>query len=698
MVETKKIKNNKVLLEIGFEEIPADYLKSALLKLKELTEKSLSENRVEYKKIETHYTVRRFVLYIEGISEKQKDLSYEKKGPKYTIAYKNGKLTDIGINFLKSNNLKENDIKIKEEKNEKYLFVHIFEKGKKSQDILKEFFSGIIKNLSFPKKMKWEETNFLFARPIRWILCLFNDRIIKFYLASIISSNKTKTHKYIFNNKYITIKNPDDYFKIIKKSGIILDQEERKNIILKEIEKKLENYKLKLIKDDGLLEKLASSVEAISVMIGEFDKRFLYLPEKVIITAMREHQRYFAVCDLQGKLTNYFVNIKDGKDINNDFIVKKHAEVLYARLSDAEFFYNEDLKNKLENNLTSLKQAIFITGLGTMFEKVERLISTAAKVGEFLGFNIELIQKIAKLCKCDLVTNMVEEKEFAVLRGYMGGVYLEKQGESKEVYLAVRDHYLPNFVSDELPETKEGAIISLIDKMDNLCGFFIAGFKPTGSKDPYAVRRQALNIIYLILGKKIDIKLKEIISFVLEEYKKQFNKEYDINEIIDFFKQREINYLKDEGIDYDITNAVIEISELSILDDFEKAKVLQEKRKEKDFNSIIFAISRINNIVPEKYEGGQINIDLFDCQEEKNLYNKFISNKEKLIELLNTKKYKDVFELIANFKPEIDEYFEKVLVMTDEENKKLNRLNMLFEMKKEFNKFIDFGRIVVDRV
>lgn len=694
---TEKQKINKLLLEIGFEEIPADYLKPAALKLKELTEKKLFEKRIEFKKINVYYTVRRFVLYIEGIAEKQKDLSYEKKGPKYSIAYKDGKLTDVGYNFLKSNNLKESAIKIKEEKNEKYIYVSIFEKGEPTQNILKELFPDIIKNLNFPKTMKWEETGFLFARPIRWILCLFNNKIIKFSLASITSSNKTKAHKYVFDNKNLIIKNPDEYFKKIKKYGVLLDEEERKQIILEKIEKKLKMLNLKLIKDEELLEKVADSVESISVMVGEFDKKFLYLPVKVIITAMREHQRYFAVSDLNGKLTNYFINIKDGTDVNNNFIVIKHAEVLYARLSDAEFFYNEDLKKPLDENFSRLKQAIFITGLGTMYDKAERLVKIAEKIAKLKGYNATLLQKIAKLSKCDLITNMVEEKEFATLRGYMGGVYLEKQGEDKKVYVAVKDHYLPNFVGDELPETEEGAVISMIDKMDNLIGFFIAGFKPTGSKDPYAVRRQALNIIYLILNKKIDIKLIDVISFILDEYNNQFDKKIEKNEIIDFLKQREINYFKDQGIDYDIVNSVIEISGLNVLDDFGKAKVIQEKRSKKDFNSIIFAISRISNIIPEKYEEGEVKTELFDCEAEKNLYEKFIINKEQLIKMIENKKFKEVFEKISEFKPEIDNYFEKVLVMTEDSEKKLNRLNMLNNIKKVFYSFTDFSKIVVDR-
>lgn len=694
----KDKKQNDALLEIGVEEIPADYLESAILKLKEAAEKLLNEKRIGFKKISTFFTVRRLVLFIQGLDDKQSDLSFEKRGPKYDIVFKDGKLTEIGEKFLKSNNVTEKKIIIKQEKNDKYVFVNIFEKGKSVEKILQEIFPEIIKQISFPKSMKWEKSGFLFARPIRWILALFNDKIINFEIASIRSGRKTKTHKYIFSNKEIIVKDVNNYFKLLKKYKIILEQEQRKKMIQSKINKLLQRKKLKIIKDEELLNRLAASVEWVSVMMGEFDEKYLNLPEKIIITAMREHQRYFAVMTEDNKFTNNFINIKDGDEKNNKSIVKKHSEVLFARLNDAEFFYKEDLKIPLINNLIKLKDAIFIAGLGSMYEKVERTQKNVLKISKILNYaSPEILEKIAKLSKCDLVTQLVSEKEFAGLRGFMGGVYLKKQGENEIIYKAVRDHYLPNFVGDEVPETYEGAILSLIDKIDNLCGFFIAGFKPTGSKDPYAVRRQALNIIYLILEKHLNFNLPVFIDNILDEYKLQLNKTYDKQEIIDFFKQREINYFKDKGIDYDIINAIIEVSNLNILNDYKKANVLMEARKKKEFNSIIFAISRINNIIPANYNGGAVNSELFDCCEEKELYDKFNLNREKILNSISNIQFKQVFDLIADFKTDIDRYFEKVLVMTEEENKRVNRLNMLCEIKKVFDNFADFSKIVIDR-
>lgn len=694
----KKQKQNNLLLEIGFEELPADYLFSAAQQLKTDTEKLLQEKNISYKEIKVFWTVRRFILYITNISDKQKDISFIKKGPRYDIAYKNGKLTDIGKTFFEKNKLTEKDVEIKDENGNKYLFANIFQKGEKTEKVLAENLQIIIKNLRFPKSMVWDDTLVTFARPVRWILCLLNNKVIKFNYGKVISSNKTYLHKFEQNNKEIKIKSPENYFEIMEKNGILIDQEQRKNQIIMIINKLLKDKGLHILKDDELLEKVANSVEMVSVMIGEFDKQYLSLPKEVIITAMREHQRYFAVIKKDGQFTNDFINIRDGGQKNNNFIVKQHAKVLFSRLNDAAFFYKEDLKIPLEKNIDKLKEAIFITGLGSMYEKVVRLKNYCSKANTIINYNeTDILIKSAELCKADLMTNMISEKEFVGLRGFMGGVYLKEQGHNEKIYKAVMEHYYPNFVGDKLPVTIEGVLLSLFDKIDNLCGYFLAGFKPTGSKDPYAVRRQALNIIYMITEKALDIDLVQLVNIVSNNYEVQFKKTIDPNEIIEFFKQRQINYLKDKEVDYDIINSIVDATPLHFSDNMQKAIVLMKARKNSDFNDIIFAISRINNIIPADFIFNEIKEEYFDSNEEKVLYIKFKENKDKINNLIQQKNFNQVFNLIASFKPEIDNYFNKVLVNTDDDLKRNNRLNMLYEMRAQFNKFVDFSKIVIDR-
>ncbi|MCX7697850.1 MAG: glycine--tRNA ligase subunit beta [Candidatus Goldbacteria bacterium] len=697
MIE-KKTKENIFLLEIGFEELPADYLKPAAQQLKAEVTELLAAKNIDYKYIEVYWTVRRFILQITGIKEKQKDIKYIKKGPRYDMAYNDGKLTDIGKAFLSKNNLVEKNIEIKEENGQKYLFAEIYQKGEDTTEILAQCLPVIIKNLKFPKSMIWDETKVTFARPLRWILCLFNNKIIKFNYGKVVSSNKTHLHKYEQRNKEVIIKSPEYYFKIMNKNNILVDQKQRKDRIMLAIDEILKKRNLYLLNDEELLDKVASSVEIVSAMIGEFDKKYLSLPKEVIITAMREHQRYFAVIGENGSFVNYFINIRDGGTKNNDKIVKQHSKVLFSRLNDASFFYKEDLKQPLENNLEKLKEAVFITGLGNMYQKMERLKIYSSKVKNIFSYqDIDTLLKIAYLCKADLMTNMIGEKEFAGLRGFMGGVYLKEQGHDEKIWRAVMEHYLPNSVGDKLPSTIEGILMSLFDKIDNLCGYFIAGFKPTGSKDPYAVRRQALNIIYMITEKEVDLNLKELLDMVNNAYKEQFGKTFAIDEIIDFLIQRQINYFKDKSIDYDIINSVITSTPLQFSDNMKKANILMLARKKPDFNDTMFAISRINNIIPENYTAEGVKTEYFDSEEERILYNKFKSNQKEIENKIKNKNFNELFNIIASFKPEIDNYFNKVLVNTNDEVKRKNRLNMLCEMRNEFIKFADFSKIVINR-
>jgi glycyl-tRNA synthetase beta chain len=690
---------SKLILEIGVEEIPADYLAPAINQLKEEAKKALDAKLIGYSEISGLYTVRRFILLIDGLEDKQKDLSFEKKGPRYDIAYKDGDMTDIGKTFLAKNNINEKELKIKEEKGQKYLFIDVFEKGRPVKKVLSEILPELIRGMRFPKSMVWDDSLVTFARPIRWILCMLDTEAVHFNFGRIQSGNLTRLHKFIHDNKAVPVKDADDYLKQMVKNGIILSQEARRNEIRFNANSLLKKSGLVLMEDDDLLESLASSVESVTAMTGTFDEKFLFLPKEVIITAMREHQRYFAVSKEDGTFTNRFVNIRDGGDKNNDFIAKQHAKVLYSRLYDAEFFYKEDLKTPLENNNEKLKEAIFITGLGTMYEKMERLKMMAARSKDLFGYaDPQILSEAASFSKADLMTNMVGEKEYASLRGFMGGVYLAKQGKEEKVWKAVSEHYLPNMAGDKLPSTAEGVYLSMIDKMDNIVGFYIAGFKPTGSKDPYAVRRQVLNIIYTVMEKQINLDLAFFIYENALAYKKQLGKDTDTAEIIEFFRQREINYFREKGIDYDIISSVCLGKVMNINDDFKKAEMFMEDRKDtKDFNAIVFAVSRMANIVPAKYETGKTDRSLFDAPEEGVLYDKFTAEKNAVENMIIEKRYKEAFDRIASFKPAIDEYFNKVMVMAEDITKKNNRLNMMAEIRDVFYKLADFSKIVVDR-
>lgn len=689
---------SEFLLEIGFEELPADYLKPAARQLKEDFEKLLAEKRIKAENTAVTYTVRRFVLTAENIAQVQEDVSQEKKGPRHDIAYKDGQLTDIGIKFLESNKIKEGEVKIKEEKGQKYLYADIFEKGRPAKEILAENLPALIKGLRFPKIMTWDDPLVTFARPLRWIVCLLGGKSVEFSYGRVKSGSRTRLHKFLHRNSDAEVKDTASYLETMKKNGILLCQQERKDAIMRETEALLAKHILKILPDDGLLEMLASSVESVSVMKGEFDEKYLFLPQEVIITAMREHQRYFAVVKSCGAFTNIFINVRDGGLENSEFVVKQHAKVLFSRLNDAEFFYREDLKHPLASFTPRLKEAVFITGLGTMFEKTRRLSALAGTEGaKICACSADALVKAAEICKSDLMTNMVGEKEYAGLRGFMGGVYLKEQGEDERICRAVSAHYYPNAAGDRLPDTGEGLVLSILDKIDNVTGFFAAGFKPTGSKDPYAVRRQALNIIYMILEKAIDFELSELIDASVKLYAKQLGKSADSAELKDFFRQRELNYFKDRQIDYDIANAVLTGSGINILRDFKKASVLCAARKKEGFNEMIFSLSRINNILPKAYAAGTVSSALFEDANEIALYEKAVSVKADFAAKLKSADYEGCLAVIEGLRPAIDSYFEKVLVNAEDAKKKENRLNTLAFIKSFLYDFADFSQIVIDR-
>ncbi len=691
----------KLLFEIGVEEIPADYLEPAINQLKSDFIKSMADAGLNHGEVYAAYTVRRFILVVPDIAEKQADVSGEKKGPKYDVAYDaSGKLTDVGKNFLKNNNITEKEIKIKEEGGKKFLYFEFFKKGEGAVKVLQNILPRIVSEIKFPKSMIYDSTAVAFARPVRWIVAMLGEELIEIKFGDVKSGRETRLHKFEHMNARVAVKDPDDYLKKLEEAGIIIDQKKREEQIIEKTAKLLEPEGMKIIEDRGLLVKLAQSVETINVLCGEFDRRFLFLPKEVIITAMREHQRYFAVTDKEGNFTNRFVNVRDGFGLNNEFVSKMHAKVLYARLKDAEFFYNEDLKKPIEEGLPKLKEAVFITGLGTMYEKVERLVAVAKKADGIFGYkDTALLAETARLCKADLVTDMVSEKEYVGLRGFMGGIYLEKQGKDPKIYMAVKEHYYPNFAGDRLPDTEEGVLISLIDKMDDIIGFFLAGFKPTGSKDPYAVRRKALNIINMLVEKDMDISVRVLVKANADEYKNRMNKTADIDELCEFFAQRTVNYLKDKGFDYDIVNAVIDSSEVNVLRSLKKAKVLSDARKQDGdrFNSVIFALSRPVNIIPKDFKQFEPDEKLFENEAERELFKAYRQKGSEINERIKEGAFKEAFDLLASFKPMIDGFFEKVLVMSSDEKIKNNRLSMLACLGEVFGRFADFKQIVIDR-
>lgn len=690
---------NKYLLEIGVEEIPARYVDNTLLQMKNNAIKMLKEQRLTYSDIKLYSTPRRLVLIIEGLPCRQDDVKKVVKGPSKKIAFdKEGNPTKALLGFANSQSIKKDDIFIKEYNGDEYVYANKVIEGESTETIFQIEMPSIIKSISFPKSMKWGGKNLRFARPIRWIVSLLNDKVIKFDLEGITVSNITRGHRFLGKSE-IQINNVSEYFPKMKENYVIVDQKERKDIIKYSCEKLAKEKGGNLLKDEGLLDEITNIVEYPTSLIGRIKDDYLELPKEVIITPMKEHQRYFPVLDDKKRLLPYFITVRNGNDEYIDMVRKGNEKVLEARLEDAKFFYFEDTKKPLEDYVDSLKGIVFQEKLGTLYDKTIRVTKLASKIGEYLEVGEETrknIQRAGYLSKADLVTNMVDE--FTELQGIMGREYALKSGENEITSLAIYEQYLPRFSGDDFPTTTAGAILSIADKLDTIAGCFAIGIQPTGSQDPYGLRRQALGIIYIILDKKWNLSLGELIDFALYIYVEENGLAFDYKkvkaDILEFFQGRIRNMLMDvEKIRYDIVDAVLSSGIDDVYDLLQRANKLNSWLEKEGLNEILLAFNRVANIAAgsEKHE---VKRELFEEEEENKLYDKFNVVEEKADYYLQKKEYDKALDQLVTLREPIDNFFDKVMVMVDDEDIRNNRLAVLQKIYNMMISICDLSKIV----
>ena len=504
------------LFEIGVEELPARYVDSSEAELKKLMTESLKEERISFGSVKSFSTPRRLALLIEGMAEKQEELHKKSTGPSVEAAYKDGKLTKAGEGFLKGQNADEADIKIIENEKGKYISVEKFYAGKDTAEILPDLLNKALKGLTFDKSMKWSDKQFRFARPIKWILALLDNKVLDFTFEGIKASDKTRGMRN-FASQDVVINNITEYESILEKNYVIADHNKRKEKILESIRENCENDGDQVIINDYLLEEVLNLVEYPYAIKGEFNKNYLELPEDIITITMETHQRYFPVKDKDGKLANKFVLIRNAP-IYSEAVKKGNEKVIEPRLADAKFFYDEDLKVKLDQNVEKLKNVVFQKDMGTIYEKIQR----SEKIADYIISELKLddkkedIKRTVYLAKADLVSNVIGEKEFTKLQGFMGEVYARHEGEKESVAKGIFEHYLPRYFGDILPKTIEGAVAGIADKIDTITGCFAVGLIPTSSKDPYALRRAAQGIVSVCLFQNLDIDYDRLIDTTLE--------------------------------------------------------------------------------------------------------------------------------------------------------------------------------------
>ena len=687
---------NNYLLEIGVEELPSRFVNMAIEQLNEKSKKLLIENEIGFEDVKVYATPRRLSLIIEGLDEKQKDIQKEVKGPSVKIAYDDDKKpTKPLLGFMKSQNITEDDLIIKELKGTDYVFANISSIGRKSQEILAEIMPSLIRDINFPKNMRWGGKNIRFARPIRWIVSLLNNEVVPFDFEGIPVGNKTKGHRFLGSSD-ITIDEVNNYEKLLEENYVILDQNKRREIIKYESTKIAKSLGGEIHENEDLLEELTFIVEYPTPIKGSIKEKYLSLPKEVVTTTMIDHLRFTPIYSQDGELLPYFITVRNGTKDYEDIVIAGNEKVLGARLEDAKFFYEDDISKPLEDYVENLKGVLFNDKLGSMLEKEKRDGVVAKKIAKSLSFAdeaIEALDRVSHLSKADLTTKMVIE--FTELQGVMGEIYALNSGEKEIVATAIREQYLPKFAGDELPKSSVGSIFSLADKIDTIVGLFAIGEIPTGSADPFALRRSAIGIINIIRNTGWKFNLNEAIETSLYEYINDlgltFNHEEVINNIREFFFGRIKTMLQEEGIRYDIIDAVL-IDDSEIYNIFEKAKELNEWFS-LDRTNFVDAYNRINNLTKD-INFTEIDEELLKEDAEKNLYNKFVETDDKFKDALSSENYKEAMDSLEYLVPSIDAFFDNVMVMAEDENLRKNRLALINSIEENIQKILKIENIV----
>lgn len=684
-----------ILLEIGLEEMPARFVTDSMNQLAEKIRKWLEEKKIGYGELQAYSTPRRLAILITEVDTRQEDIHEEAKGPAKKIALnESGEWTKAAIGFSRGQGMTVEDIYFKEIGGVEYVHVKKFIEGQDTSTLLPEL-QEIVKSLSFPKNMRWADQELRYIRPIKWLTALYGRDIIPFSITNVESSNWSIGHRFLGGK--VEISNPSDYEEVLLKEFVIVDPQKRKQIIIEQIQT-LENENNWVIPvDEGLLEEVNNLVEYPTALFGKFEGEFLELPEEVLITSMKEHQRYFPVKAKSGELLPYFVTVRNGNNEHLENVARGNEKVLRARLADADFFYREDQRAEIEQALEKLKTIVYHDEIGTLAGKVARVRRLTNWLTERLQFSAEQradADRAAEICKFDLVSNMVNE--FPELQGFMGEKYALQKGEKEAVAKAIDEHYMPRNAEDAPPASDAGAALSIADKMDTIASFFAIGMVPSGSQDPYALRRQATGVVQTLISKEWDISLEEIFAQAVSELKADsigMEKLADVPaELASFFKLRLKHILQEEHIRYDLIDAVLgnEIGNVSTL--IAKGKVLEAKRKSAGFKEDIEALSRVLNISSKAEQAGEIQAALFENDSEKQLYEQYLSVNTALQEHLSEEDY---YELLVSLKSAINEYFDHTMVMAEDTAIKQNRLNQMSVLAQLIKKFANVNEIIV---
>lgn len=672
-----------LLLEIGLEEIPAHIVTPSRLQLEQKVVKFLEENNLAYETVQSFSTPRRLAVRVTQLPEQQEDTQEEVKGPARKIAQDDqGNWSKAAEGFVRGQGLTTDAITFKELNGVEYVYVTKHNHGQKTINVLSGL-KDVITSLTFPVTMHWANYDFEYIRPIHWLVALLGDEIIPFSVLDVETSNQSRGHRFLGDD--VTITHSKEYEAKMKEQYVIVDPAERKAMIVAQAEQLAEKNRWTLDLDEKLLEEVTNLVEYPTAFVGGFDEKYLSVPDEVLVTSMKEHQRYFEVRNDQGMLLPHFISVRNGNDVHLENVIKGNEKVLIARLEDAEFFYSEDKKLTIEECVDKLKHVTFHEKIGTIYEKMQRVGLIGQVIGKEVGLSeneLTELKRASEIYKFDLVTNMVGE--FPELQGIMGEKYALLQGETPAVAQAIKEHYMPTSSEGDLPVSDIGAVLAIADKLDSVFSFFTVGMIPSGSNDPYALRRQTYGVIRIIENKNwkfpLDQLQREIDAAINADDKKygiQLNSGQA--EVIDFVKARLRQLLLTKDVRHDVIDAVISAEQKDLTKLFSSAAIIKNHLLDKEFKPSIEALTRVINLAKKGQEqSAEVDVTLFENDAEKEL-NKAVNAVE---DGFKDKTMAENYQALVDLRPLIERYFDETMVMVEDERVKTNRLNELNRIAK----------------
>jgi glycyl-tRNA synthetase beta chain len=690
------MENAELVVELGTEELPASLIEGAAQQLAQQLVAGLRAERLPGSVSDVWYTPRRIIVALDNVPARQDDLSETIMGPPRRVAFDSeGNPTRAASAFAEKNGMALSKTKVIETPKGEYLSVVRKHKGEKTDKVLERVIPAALQKLQFPKTMYWSPDKFRFARPLRWIVAIYAGKVVKFKVADIVSSRYTSGHRFLGKSR-IPVTGLSSLREALRDNGVIVDQAERKEKIVAALANAAAAAGGRLLTDDDLLETVVNLNENPSVVCGAFDRRFLELPDEILVTVMREHQKYFSVLNEDGRLLPVFLAVINLPADPGGKIRAGHERVLRARFADAEFFWNTDRKIPIGDREASLRTVLFQQKLGSYFDKTQRVVAILPPIAAAAGCTGEPqeLEAAAHLLKCDLVTEMV--KEFTDLQGIVGGLYARAEGYPEKIWRSVYEQYMPKSSGSPSPSTLAGAVLALSDKLDTICGCFSAGLIPSGSRDPFAVRRQGNGVLKIMLDHRISASLRQLISWSLQALGKHEGETQA--ELLRFFEGRLRFLFEEMSLAYDCVNAALAVGFDDPVDALERVRALQEMRQEPDFLALASSFKRVMNILAQSgTPPGSPNVALMSDNAEIGLWGKYREILPGVEAAGKSRQYLEALRLMASLRGDVDDFFEQVLVMSENRAVRENRLSLLGELSRLFLRVADISQIVLEK-